>query len=112
MKELLKEFIHLFAVHHKAPPVTRKTKHKISTADHLPIKMRSRRISPEEKEIVRKEVEEMLKFNIIRPSDSPWRALIVLVEKKDGLIRLCIDYQKLNDVTRKDVYPIPDLNVF
>uniref|UniRef100_A0A0X3PXJ8 Transposon Ty3-I Gag-Pol polyprotein n=1 Tax=Schistocephalus solidus TaxID=70667 RepID=A0A0X3PXJ8_SCHSO len=52
----------------------------------------------------------MLSRNIIRPSHSPWSSPIVLVRKKDGSMRLCIDYRKLNSVTKKDSFPLPRID--
>ena len=51
-------------------------------------------------------IEDMLSRKMIRPSCSPWSSLVVLVPKKNGSVRCCIDYRQLNRVTRKDVYPI------
>ena len=52
----------------------------------------------------------MLKQRVIEPCASPWASNVVLVRKKDGTYRCCIDYRKLNDVTVKDRYPLPRID--
>ena len=74
-----------------------------------PIRQRSYRLPMAKQECVEKEVSEMLKDGIIRPSDSPWASPIVLVGKKDGSTRFCVDYRKLNAVTTQDAHPLPHI---
>lgn len=72
-----------------------------------PLTQRVRPTSPSEKKVVREEVQKMLEHGVIRPSSSAWSSPIVLVQKKDGTVRFCIDFRKLNDITIKDVFPLP-----
>ena len=52
----------------------------------------------------------MLEQKIIQPSNSPWASPIVLVRKKDSSWRFCVDYRKINSITRKDAYPLPRID--
>lgn len=58
---------------------------------------------------VQRQIQEMLDMNIIRPSKSPFASPIVMVKKKSGELRMCVDYRKLNAITKKDAYPAPNL---
>lgn len=55
-------------------------------------------------------IAEMVKQSIIRPSFSPWTPPVVLVRKKSGDYRLCVEYRRLNAVTKRDVYPLPRMD--
>lgn len=84
--------------------------HDIDTGDALPIKQRPYRLPIHKREEVDRQVRDMLSQGIIEPSDSPWASPLVLVEKRDGTMRFCIDYRKLNLLTRKDAYPLPRID--
>ncbi|UYV77009.1 hypothetical protein LAZ67_14002807, partial [Cordylochernes scorpioides] len=85
-------------------------KHKIETGNHQPIKHRPYRVSPTERQAIQTEVDKMLDAGIIRHSESPWSSPVILVKKKDGNWRFCVDYRRLNKVTKKDVYPLPRID--
>ncbi|GFU98241.1 hypothetical protein TNCV_672551 [Trichonephila clavipes] len=67
-------------------------------------------VSPTERRIIHEEVQKMLDEGIVQPSKSPWSSPVVLVRKKDGSWRFCVDYRKLNSVPKKDVYPLPRID--
>src|SRR5437764_4981109 len=89
---------------------TNVVQHMIETGDEKPIKQKARRLSAKEKEIEKEHIEEMIKKGIIRKSKSPWSSPVVFVPKKGGEIRFCIDYRKLNKVTKKDNHPLPRID--
>lgn len=59
---------------------------------------------------IKKQIKELLDKGYIRPSSSPWGALVLLVEKKDKSLRMVVDYRALNDVTIKNKYPLSMIN--
>ena len=81
--------------------------HVIESLDTEPFKERFRWIAPPLVEEVREHIQEMLDGGAIRPSQSPWCNTVVLVRKKDGGLRFCIDFRQLNSRTKKDAYPLP-----
>ena len=80
--------------------------HHIDTGSSPPIWQPVRCISPHRREEVKELLSQMLGWGVIEPSSSPWASPVMLVQKKDGSTRFCIDYRKVNHVTRKDAYPL------
>ena len=72
-----------------------------------PVKQGDRRWSPGDIGLIRKEIGSLLEGGFIEPAKSPWASRLVLVPKKDGSVRVCVDYRQLNDVTITDAYPTP-----
>ena len=77
-------------------------KHAINLTDDRPFKQRHRRIPPAMIDEVRAHIEQLASSGIIQPSYSPWASNVVLVRKKDGKLRMCVDYRQLNNRTVKD----------
>jgi len=84
--------------------------HSIELTDHTPIWQRPRRFPDPVTEDIEQQCKELLALDIISFSNSPWSSPIVPVRKKDGQLRLCIDYRKLNSVTKPDRFPMPNLS--
>ncbi|GFS99393.1 retrovirus-related Pol polyprotein from transposon 297 [Trichonephila clavipes] len=81
--------------------------HRIDTGDHVPIATSPYRMNPVKKEVLREQIEELLRQNVIEECESPYDAPVVLVPKPNGKVRLCVDYRKLNLVTKVDAYHLP-----
>ena len=106
LANLLGEFSDIFSSGPEDFGRTGIVKHQIDTGSHPPIKQPPRRVPMHQQETMRKHIEEMLQHRVVQPSTSPWASPILLVKKNDGTTRFCMDYRKLNDVTRKDAYPL------
>ncbi|KAK3086157.1 hypothetical protein FSP39_014434 [Pinctada imbricata] len=89
---------------------TKLIKHTIDTGSEKPIRQQPRRVPYQLKKEIDTQIDNMLANKIIRPSSSPWASPIVLARKKDGSLRFCIDFRKLNAVTIKDAYPLPRID--
>ena len=89
------------------PGHTTLTTHNIEVGSARPVKLQLYRLPYAYRSTVQKELQDMLESGIIEPSSSDWAAPIVLVKKKDGSIRLCVDYRKLNNLSQSDAYPMP-----
>ena len=81
--------------------------HHINTGNSTPIRQYPRRLPFHYTGEVEKQVKDMLQQGVVQPSTSPWASPVVLVKKKDGSYRFCVDYRKLNLVTEQDAHPLP-----
>ena len=107
---LLKEFCDIFSIHKNDIGLTNMVHHEIDTGSVRPIACQCRRIPFGLEEKVDKLIQDLADKNIIRPSQSPWNAPLVVIPKKNGDLRLTVDYRKLNSITKRPIYPIPDAN--
>ena len=106
LHSLVMEFSDVFALNSSELGRTSITTHKIDTGDSPPLRQPPRRVPFALRGKVDSLVEDMLEQGVITPSSSPWASPIVLVAK-DGSTRFCVDYRRLNTVTKLDVHPLP-----
>ena len=106
-KTIMKEYHDIFALELLELGKTNIVKHVIKVNDPVPFKERYRQIPPHQYEEVHKHLKEMEEIGAIRRSNSPWASPVVLVRKKDGSLRFCIDLCKLNARTIKDAFSLP-----
>jgi transposase InsO family protein len=105
--ELLTKFEDCFAEDEEDLGHCSMAEHAIEVGDANPIHQRAYKSAWRERAIIQKQVDQMLRQGVIEPSESPWSSPVVLVKKKNGEWRFCVDYRKLNAVTVNDVYPLP-----
>ena len=110
VRTLLCEFSDLFSRGQHDLGRTDVIQHQINTGDATPLRQPPRRMPLARRREAQQAVEEMHKAGVIEPSSSPWASPVVLVRKKDGTTRFCVDYRKLNHVTKKDSYPLPRID--
>jgi hypothetical protein len=107
IKQLLSHYPHLFSKPHGLPP-KRTVDHAIDLIPGAPpFRLRPYRYTPQQKDEIEKQIQEMLDSGIVQQSSSPFASPVLLVKKKDGEWRLCVDYRKLNSYTVKNRYPMP-----
>ena len=92
------------------PGRTHIVEHCIDTDNAPPIRLPPYRLPHAYRDAVNNELEEMAQVGIIEPSSSPWAAPILPVRKKDGSMHLCVDYRRLNSISRQDAYPMPRID--
>ena len=108
-RSLLAEYHDLFSLEKNEIRHTKVAEHVIEhkDPDAAPFKEWFRRILPPQVDEVREHLKLMLDTRAIRPSNSPWCNAVMLVRKKDGALRFCIDFRRLNSLTKKDSHPLP-----
>ena len=109
-KSLLQEFDDVISVGDGDLGRTSVLRHKIDTGNAVPIRQQSRRLPFHQRSVVQDMINGLLKQGIIEPSEGAWASPIVLAKKKDGSFRFCVDFRRVNDVTKKDVHPLPRID--
>ena len=109
-QRILREYHSVFEDLPPGLPPTRGCSFTINTGDAPPVCGRAYRLTPKEKEQAETQIKDYLAKGWIRPSKSPYGAAILFVQKKDGSLRMCVDYRGLNRVTVKDKYPLPRID--
>ena len=109
-KQLFREYAHIFALESLDMGHTSMVKHEIRLDNYTPFKERYCRIPPHLFDEVKNHLKEMIEVGAIRKSNSPWASAVVLVRKRDGSLRFCIDLRKLNACTIKDAYSLPRID--
>lgn len=107
VRALLQKYQAVFSDHESDLGCTSLISHDIPLLDDAPVRQRYRRIPPSEYEVVKTHINQLLEAGIVRESCSPYASPIVLVKKKDGGLRMCVDYRHLNAKTRRDAFPLP-----
>ncbi|GET66927.1 DDE-type integrase/transposase/recombinase [Rhizophagus irregularis DAOM 181602=DAOM 197198] len=110
LKDLVKEYEDICIYGDKKISKTNIVKCNIRLKDETPINQKAYRESTENREIIKREIDKMLKEGIIQESCSPWSSPVVIVNKKTGDKRFCIDFRKINQMTITDAYPLPRID--
>ena len=109
LNELFKEFQDVFSQGDDDLGNTPLLEHGIETHGP-PLRQPYRRQNPAVRREEMTQVQQMLSSNVIRPSNSPWASPVVMVRKKDGSLRFCVDFRQLNAATIKDAHPLPRID--
>lgn len=107
LKNLLDKYVKIDPKHIGCCKAVR---HKIVLNNDVPIKQRYYPVSPVIQKHINAELDKMLEMGVVEPSTSSWSSPILLIPKKDKSYRFVVDYRKLNQVTKKDAYPLPYVN--
>lgn len=106
LKELLRQYLDRFS--HR-PGRTELITHEIELTSAEPVRSKPYRVSPRQKEIMEAEIRRMLELGVIEPAESDYTSPLILVEAPNKDPRPCVDYRRLNAITRDQLYPIPNI---
>ena len=112
LKDLLRKHQNIFSTGETDIGQCNLVKHRVDLEQDISFKQKHRRIPPPMIEEVRQHIEQLLAGGIIRPSKSPWTSNVVSVRKKNGKLRLCVDYGMINTKTIKDSFALPRMEDF
>nr|GEU36686.1 putative reverse transcriptase domain-containing protein [Tanacetum cinerariifolium] len=108
---IVKDFSEVFPEDLPGIPPGRQVEFQINLVPGAaPVTRAPYRLAPSEMKELAEQLQELSNKGFIRPSSSPWGALVLFVKKKDGSFRMCIDYRELNKLTVKNRYPLPRIN--
>ena len=110
LRDLVVEYSDVFALDMSELGLTDLVSHTINTGDNSPIRQPVRRTPFALRKKMDELVQNMMEQGVIQHSNSPWASPVVLVEKKDGSYRFCVDYRRLNSVTKMDMFPLPQVD--
>ena len=109
LKQKLAQYADVISLKDETLGRTNVTRHRIDTGTEAPIHQKLRRVPMHLQDEVDTAMQDMIDKDVIEPSSSPWQSNVVLVRKKDGSLRFCIDYRPLNKITVKDSYRLPSI---
>lgn len=107
LRGLLAKYADVFAVGEDDLGYTEKVTHEINLVDEVPVSLPYRHTPPTQYKEVKEHISQLLKKGVIQESSSSYASPVVVVRKSDGSIRLCVDYRKLNQKTKRDAFPLP-----
>ena len=107
---MMEKYKEVFKVDLNELPLEREVNHTIETNESEPISLLPYRMTPLETDELNCVINDLLMKGFISPSKSPWAAPILFVKKKNGSLRMCVDYRRLNAITIRNMYPLPRID--
>src|SRR5436190_20054562 len=110
IRKLIRKYSEICAISDTKLGRTNIVKHRINTGEHLPVSRKPYRANEEKEKLIKEELDKMIKDGVVRESESSWSSPVVIIDKKDGSKRFCIDYRWVNKITETDAYPLPRID--